>query len=192
MTISDLTKSTRGCVAADEDYVYIAARQGQVYALDHNGRVNHQWTVPYQPFGLTTAGRGKIEVMGPNMLNSIDVSAGTVITAPLPPPQGELQIPYQAMLVDKDGYTLVTDLGSNKILRIDSQAGDLVSTLGEPGYNPGQFKGLGGLARDASGRLYVADWQHRVIQRFSPEGKIETVWWAHRLSNENDQNGEVE
>jgi sugar lactone lactonase YvrE len=57
--------------------------------------------------------------------------------------------------------------------------------VGEPGVWPGQFQGLGGLAQDAQGRIYVADWLSRVIQRFTPDGEIDALWWAARPFPEN-------
>lgn len=183
---------TRGCIAADADYVYVAARQGKVYALDHSGKAVNEWTLEYQPFGVTAAGSGKIEVMGPGTLSKIDVASGNISATTLPAPLGELQIPYQALLVDKAGHTLVTDLGSNKILRINSQTGDIISTIGGVGDDPGQFRGLGGLTYDGQGRLYVSDWQHRVIQRFTAGGEVDAIWWARRLTNEVEGEGEQE
>jgi hypothetical protein len=56
----------------------------------------------------------------------------------------------------------------------------LLGTIGKPGsvvtgYFPGQFGGLGGLAQDNQGRIYVADWQLGVIQRFNSAGDLEAV-----------------
>ena len=37
---------------------------------------------------------------------------------------------------------------------------------------------MGGIAVDAQGRIYVADWLHRAIKRFTPDGQIDAIWQA--------------
>jgi sugar lactone lactonase YvrE len=96
-----------------------------------------------------------------------------------------LQIPYQALLVTRDGDVLVSDTGNSEVLKIGPDLDAIVGMVGEPGVWPGQFQGLGGLAQDAQGRIYVADWLSRVIQRFTPDGEIDALWWAARPFPEN-------
>ena len=183
---------TRGCLAASDKYIFLTSRFGKIYVYDHSGKSTKEFTVPFQPFGIAEAGSDKLAVMAPNALEQIEISSGNVVTTTLPGSQGQLQIPYQAMFMDKNGDLLATDLGSNKVLRIDAATGKTKATIGEEGYGPGQFKGLGGITMDNAGRLYVADWQHRVIERFTPDGKIDAVWWALRSTKEAQQEGEVE
>ena len=73
---------------------------------------------------------------------------------------------------------------------MDPKTNQILTTIGGQGYWPGQFKAMGGMALDQEGRIYVSDWQHRVIERFTPDGKINSVWWAARPVPE--QQGAVE
>ena len=110
-------------------------------------------------------------------LKAIDVQTGKIVTTTLPPPTADLQIP---MLVTRKGDIVVTNHGAGKLVRVDPASGKVLGSIGEPGSWPGQFGDVGGLAEDASGRIYAADYRHRVIQRFDPNGKIDAVWWATR------------
>ena len=86
---------------------------------------------------------------------------------------------------------LVSDWGSNAVQRVDPKTNQILTTIGGQGYWPGQFKAMGGIALDQEGRIDVSDWQHRVIERFTPDGKIELPsWWAARPVPE--QQGAVE
>lgn len=182
---------TKGCIAVDNDHIYLASRYGKVYVMDYSGKVSEEVTVAYQPLGIALTNKSELLVTGPNILNKIDVKSGEVFTTTLPAPPGQLQIPYQALLVEKDGNVLVSDWGSNQVLRVDPDTNKIIGSFGGQGFWPGQFKAMGGMALDHEGRIYVADWQHRVIERFTPDGKIDTVWWAARPVPE-QQNGEVE
>lgn len=182
---------TKGCLAVDDKHIYLASRYGKVYVLDYNGKVEQEVDVAYQPLGLATNGNGDLLITGPNMVNKIEVSSGKVFTATLPAPPGQLQIPYQAVVVEKDNHVLVTDWGSNQVVRVDMDSNQIVNSFGGQGHWPGQFLAMGGMALDPQGRIYVADWQHRVIERFTPEGKIDNVWWAARAVPET-QSGEIE
>ena len=97
-----------------------------------------------------------------------------MLTTTLPAPPGQLQIPYQAIVVEKDGNVLVSDWGSNDVLRVNLDSDQIIARLGSQGFWPGQFRAMGGMALDQEGRIYVADWQHRVIERFTPDGKIDS------------------
>jgi hypothetical protein len=181
---------TKGCIAVDDNHIYLASRYGKVYVMDHAGKVQQDVDVAYQPLGIAISNKGELLITGPNILNKIEVSTGEVLTTTLPAPQGQLQIPYQALVVEKSGDVLVTDWGSNDILRVNLSSNRIVSTIGGQGFLPGQFRAMGGMALDQEGRIYVADWQHRVIERFTPDGKIDSIWWAARPVPE--QQGVVE
>lgn len=176
---------TRGCLSTDEDHIYLASRFGKIYVLDYEGNELRSIDVAYQPFGMYPDGDGNILSLGPNMFNRIDPGTGSVITYTLPMPEQGLQVPYQAMIVTRDKEVLVSDLGNSLVLKINPQLDAIMGKIGEPGVWPGQFQGLGGLAQDKEGRIYVADWQSRVIQRFMPNGEIDALWWAARSFPEN-------
>ena len=176
---------TRGCVAVDSERIYLASRFGKIYVYDYDGNLQREVKVSYQPFGVYPDGKGNLLSLGPNVFNRIDPGSGSVMTHTLPLPEQGLQIPYQAMLVTREGDLLVSDLGNNRVFKINPQLDAITGKIGEPGVWPGEFQGLGGLAQDAQGRIYVADWQSRVIQRFTPDGEIDALWWAARSFPEN-------
>jgi DNA-binding beta-propeller fold protein YncE len=76
-------------------------------------------------------------------------------------PAGDLYI--------SDGY------GNARIHRF-SPGGELLTSWGEPGGGPGQFRIPHGIAIDSLGRVYVADRENSRIQRFSPEGEYLDEW----------------
>lgn len=176
---------TRGCLAIDDERIYLASRYGKIYIMDYEGNLEREVEVGYQPFGVYPDGKGRMVVLGPNIFNRVEISSGAVMTYTLPLPEQGLQIPYQAMLVTQTGEVLVSDMGNSTVLRIGPELDAIIGKIGEPGVWPGQFQGLGGLAQDRQGRIYVADWQSRVIQRFTPDGEIDALWWAARSFPEN-------
>ncbi len=167
-----------GCLTTDSRYIYLSSGMGEIFVFDYTGSLYKTLTLPYQPVGIAATGNNQIVALGTKFLNRIDVDSGNTITMTLPAPSGVLQTPYQAVAATGNAI-LVTDQGRNQVLVLDPQDGQVVQTIGRPGPWPGQFAGLAGLAQDPVGRIYVADDQHRVIQRFTAAGKLDAVWWAH-------------
>jgi hypothetical protein len=178
------------CIATDRAHIYLSDRTGKIYVLGYDGQTQKALDLRTMPFGISTIGDDKLTAITPNLLTHFTISSGATVTVTLPPPQDKLQTP---MLVRRNGETLVTNHETREIVRIDGTTGKVLGTIGGPGFLPGQFGDIGGLAEDAQGRLYVTDYQHRVIQRFSPEGKIDAVWWATLTTNEPGEiEGEIE
>jgi sugar lactone lactonase YvrE len=176
--LPDGFEGSKGCIASDRTHIYIASRFGFVYVLDRQANVLREVQVEYQPFGLAPDGARGLVVLGPFQMDRIDPETGARSPLSLPPPQGQLRIPYQSLLVTRTGQLLATDVASNRVLRISMQAGQVVGAIGSAGQYPGQFQGLGGLAEDAEGFIYVADWQNGAVQRFTQRGEIDRVYWA--------------
>ena len=172
---------TSGCIAADAEHLYLSARTGSIYVLDYNARPQREIKLPFQPFGISPGGKGDLVVIGPNILKRVEADSGKVIDLKLPPSPPELQIP---MLYTQQGELLVADHVNTKIVRVNPETGKIVGAIGGAGQWPGQVGAIGGLAEDREGRIYVADYGHRVIQRFRLDGQIDSIWWAARLSNE--------
>ena len=166
---------TSGCLAADAEHIFLGAVDNKVYVMDYDGKVQKQLRLPTQPFGISPGGTGKLEVISPGVLSEVDIASNAIVTTTLPSSNGDWQIP---MLATQDGKVLVTNHQAGKLASIDPKSGTIQGEIGTSGFMPGQFQAIGGLAQDKAGRIYVSDWQHRVIQRFTPEGKVESVWWA--------------
>jgi hypothetical protein len=173
-----LFDGSKGCIAADRTYIYISSRFGSVYVLDRQANVLREVKLEYQPFGLAPDNRGMLLVLGPFQMDRINPETGERTPVELPAPQGQLRIPYQSLLVTRSRQILATDVATNRVLRISLQGGQILGAIGEAGAYPGQFQGLGGMAEDAEGRIYVADWQNGAVQRFTPSGEIDRVYWA--------------
>ncbi len=56
--------------------------------------------------------------------------------------------------------------------------GKSLGAWGKHGIWPGEFQQVGSLARDTHGQVYVCDFDGRVVQRFSPTGKINALYWS--------------
>ncbi|MBC2840403.1 IPT/TIG domain-containing protein [Robiginitalea sp. SC105] len=87
--------------------------------------------------------------------------------------------PY-AVALDVDGTVYVADAGNNRIRKITPNG--LVSTLAgsSPGFADGQgedarFNGPYGIALDALGNAYVADFINNRIRRITPDGVVSTL-----------------
>ncbi len=90
--------------------------------------------------------------------------------------QGQLATPRN-MAVAPDGRVYVADTGNHRIV-VFSPEGEMLTSWGAFGAEPGQFNEPWDVAVGPDGNIYVADtWNHRV-QKFSPDGKFITMWGA--------------
>ncbi|HXE71468.1 MAG TPA: hypothetical protein VNO81_02315 [Candidatus Nitrosotenuis sp.] len=87
-----------------------------------------------------------------------------------------------ALAVGQDGSVYVADTNNQVIRRIgpEGKVTTLAGRPGRPGWADGQgsealFHGPMGLALDADGSLYVADFYNHRIRRVSPRGEVTTV-----------------
>jgi streptogramin lyase len=173
----------RGCLATDAEHIFVSSGFGSVFIMDYEGHIEKEVKLDYQPFGVAPDGKGDLLVLGPNELSRINIATGAKEVAPPPPRANDNRVRYQTIIVSKEGDILGVDLANSRVVRIDPQSGDLLGSIGTPGslqggYWPGQFQSLGGIAQDNQGRIYVADWQLGVIQRFTPQGDLEAMIWA--------------
>jgi sugar lactone lactonase YvrE len=170
--------SSVGCLAADATHVYVSSGTQHVHVFDSTGVLQRTIALDFQPYGLAMAPPDTLLVLGHNFLYHLPLNGGTGVQTALPPIAGPIQTPYQTLAALPGGQVLVTDLNRKQVLVVDGQTGALVRTIGEPGAWPGQLGGLGGLAVDQAGRVYVANSQQGAVQRFTPEGQVDAVWWA--------------
>jgi sugar lactone lactonase YvrE len=75
------------------------------------------------------------------------------------------------VVVDGSGNVLVLALGGQQLQKFTND-GVFLGTIGSAGSGPGQFQYPEGLALDASGRIYVADFSRRIL-RFLPDGSFD-------------------
>lgn len=75
-----------------------------------------------------------------------------------------------------DGRLYVADGYGNARVHVFSADGDHLSSWGEPGSEPGQFRLPHGIAVRRNGDVYVADRENSRIQIFDAEGTYRTAW----------------
>lgn len=79
------------------------------------------------------------------------------------------------LIVGPGGDLFVTDGYGNARVHRFSPDGDLISSFGEPGDQPGQFNVPHGIATDGE-LLYICDRENSRVQVFTPDGELVTVW----------------
>jgi sugar lactone lactonase YvrE len=78
--------------------------------------------------------------------------------------------------VSSRGEIFVTDgYGNSRVHRFSAE-GKLLTSWGEPGGGPGEFRIPHGIGVDKNDRVYVADRENNRVQVFDPEGKLLDIW----------------
>jgi tripartite motif-containing protein 71 len=84
-----------------------------------------------------------------------------------------------------DGTILVTDAGSERILKV-SRAGAAIGTFGGAA---GTFSDLGHLAIDDAGNVYVSQAEPNTIEKFAGDGTLMATWHRPRGAGANQWGG---
>ncbi|MDA0284044.1 MAG: peptidyl-alpha-hydroxyglycine alpha-amidating lyase family protein [Planctomycetota bacterium] len=79
------------------------------------------------------------------------------------------------LIVGPGGDLFVTDGYGNARVHRFAPDGELISSWGSPGHQPGQFNVPHGIGSDGE-RLYIADRENSRVQIFSPDGSLLAVW----------------
>ncbi|MCH8167862.1 MAG: hypothetical protein IIC03_08025, partial [Proteobacteria bacterium] len=79
------------------------------------------------------------------------------------------------MVVAADGSIFISDGYGNARIHKYSADGELLTSWGEPGIDPGQFMVPHNLAIDGD-RIYVADREAHRVQLFDLDGSLISVW----------------
>jgi hypothetical protein len=166
-----------GCVATAGNDVLLSDEHGTIVRLDATGRELARWTLPERSTGgISVAPDGTtLFALALTRVYRLNLASGATSSWALPAPSGPLGNPYQAILAASGDRLFITDLGQHRVdvYRTDGQS---EGVWGGPGVWPGQFGQVGGLARDAAGLIYVADFDHRVVQRFTGSGEIDALY----------------
>lgn len=167
------------CVATLGRDVLLSDTHGAVLRLDSSGHLLTRWTLPERLFGgIAVAPDGKtIYAMSAAQIYRIDPATGAIRSWALPAPTTALGNPYQAILALDANRIVVTNLGLHR-LDLFTSDGMPLGSWGSHGVWPGEFQQVGGIARDSKGLIYVCDFDGRVVQRFTPAGKVNALYWS--------------
>lgn len=167
-----------GCVTAGGGRLYLSDASGAILILDAAGHVTGRIALPEAIVGgVSLAPDGRtLYVLARARVYAVTTGSGHVTSWPLPVPSGALGQPYQAILALGD-RVLIANLQAR---RVDAYtlAGVALPAIGAPGAMPGQFGQVGGLARDAASQVYIADVDHRALQRFDATGALNALIWS--------------
>ena len=167
------------CIAMLGNDLLLSDTHGAVLRVDTSGHLLARWTIPERLFGgISVAPDSKtVYALSTSRVYRINPRTGAISSWALPAPTTTLRTPYQAVLALDANRIAVTDLGLHR-LDLFTPDGKPHGVWGKHGIWPGDFQQVGGLARDSHGQVYVCDFDGRVVQRFSPSGKINALYWS--------------
>ena len=123
--------------------------------------------------------------------------AGTIGTTDGIGTNARFVLPY-GLTVDNNGIIYVSEFGSHTIRRITPSG--VVTTLAGTSFIPGSMDGIGtsasfdiptGLITDASGNLFVADFNNHTIRKITPSGIVTTIAGTALISGSTDAIGTI-
>ncbi|HEX8033677.1 MAG TPA: hypothetical protein VF510_07505 [Ktedonobacterales bacterium] len=159
-----------GCIAANaRDTVYLADARGAVLTFASDGRLLARRQLP-EPIGeMSVSPDGaRVYVLSSTRVYALDVSSGAIASWMLTTTSGSIVALPSGRVVVGNHLSMLLD--------VYCPGGNVCAHIGTTGELPGQFSQLAGLATDSYGRIYVADYQHRVIQCFTPAGHITALY----------------
>ena len=117
--------------------------------------------VRFNPEGKVTM------VFGRKKEASDEAEPWTRVTPPRPPVNAQFRQPTDVAW-DTQGNIYISDGYINARVAKFTKDGDWITSIGEPGKEPGQLNTPHGIANDAKGNIYVADRGNRRIQVIDP------------------------
>jgi trimeric autotransporter adhesin len=173
--------------SSDLNSVFRLDPSGQLVLIAGDGRGGYsgdgalaiaaQFNAP-RGLAVDTAGNVFVADMGNGCVRRVSPS-GIITTVP---GSTHLQSPF-AVAADGSGNLFVAELDGNRISRI-SAAGDVTTVAGngtqgfsgdEGPSSTAQLNGPTGIAVDAAGNLFIADYGNARVRKVSPDGTITTV-----------------
>jgi sugar lactone lactonase YvrE len=170
---------------------------GEVSTLAGSGRIGSDDGTGkaasfYRPVGVTVDANGNVYVADQqNFKIRMITSAGVVTTlagwGPPPDhadgtgPDAKFKHPNSVAVDPTSGNIFVADVSGHRIRKVTSAG--VVTTFagsGSPGYADGNgtaawFSYPAGIAIDASGNIYVSEWENRKIRKITPAGMVSTL-----------------
>lgn len=170
-------KPSLGCIAIADGDLYLSGAGGEIWRLDMVGHVLSRWALPEPVIGgISAAPDGSaLYALARTRVYRVSPAAGTWQAWDLPAPTGTLGVPYQAILALPGGHLLIANLAARRV-DVYTVDGKSAGHWGGPGVWPGQFGQVGSLGRDQEGHVYIADVDHRALQRFTSAGRVDALY----------------
>lgn len=114
--------------------------------------------------------------LGTNRVRVLDRTTGEQQAefGPSDKPEQALRLPGN-FAIDPDGNLYITNIGSNKVIKLD-QDGNFLGSFGGIGDQLGQFSKPKGIALDQAKRIYVVDGGSNVVQLFDDQFRLLTFF----------------
>jgi DNA-binding beta-propeller fold protein YncE len=170
-------------VAVDQqDRVFVFNRgTSAIIVFDTDGNMIDSWGegIFKSPHGISFDPEGNLFLVdnGDSTVRKFTPSGELLMTLgepnkPSPPMSGKpFCVPTHVAVDPNSGEFFVSDGYTNAVVHRFSPDGDLISTWGESGTDPGQFNIVHNISIDSQGLLYVADREnHRIQVYFSGIG----------------------
>jgi DNA-binding beta-propeller fold protein YncE len=183
------TKSGRGVLAYpinltldDDDNLYVAdTARKEIVVYDAKGNFKTSFGKGLAPKSKITDVKyykGKLFAldMGNHMMRLLDRNTGEQLAefGNTGKPEQKLSIPGN-FTIDADGNIYITNLGSNRVVKLD-QDGNYLDSFGGVGDQFGQFSKPRGIAIDDEKRIYVVDGATSVVQLFNDKFRVLTFF----------------
>lgn len=162
-------------IAVYNDNVYVAdARNSRIQVFDQSGILTGGWDVRgYHegqfvfPEGIAIDEGGLVFVLGGSRVQKLD-SGGMELSSFLAPSGSK------GIAVDNHGGIFVTS-GDHTVSKHDYDGRKLME-WGREGTGDGEFNSPRGIAVDAAGYIYVADFENSRVQKFDSRGTYVAKW----------------
>jgi sugar lactone lactonase YvrE len=179
------TKIPRGALAYpinlaldDDDNLYVAdTARREIVVYDAQGNFKTSYGKGLGPKSKITdvkIYKGKLFALdlGSNLVRVLDRTTGEQQAefGNTGKPEQRLALPGN-FTMDSDGNLYITNIGSNKVIKLD-QDGNFLDSFGGVGDQFGQFSKPKGIALDSDKQIYVVDGGTNVVQLFNDKFRI--------------------
>ncbi len=181
--LADTYQPASDCLALDATHLYVADNTGNhITIFDFDGHPQGDWPLPTRAWGISATPDGALAVLYTDHVEFRRFPQGAVVRQwSLPPAVTPLEVPYQTIFVRHNGEVVVSNIATDsrngsQLLRYGPN-GEPLPAIALPA-GPDIAAGPAGIAEDAQGRLYVADFNLRIIHRFTSDGRRDAIWKA--------------
>jgi hypothetical protein len=164
-------------ILSDRPHAITIASDNSAYCVDETQHCVHKFSLEGNLL-FTIGNRGAASDTGVDDSIADLYERVATVTRPAPPFNRPTKV-----AVAPDGDLYISDGYGNARIHHFSADGELLSSWGEPGSGPGQFRVPHSVCVDSEYRLYVADRENDRVQIFGADGTYQAEWTdIHRPS----------